>query len=128
VAGSVKLLVVDDDAGSLAALADILSMEGYLVETVANGQEALDHLRAAASPPALIVLDLFMPVMDGWQFLAEMKIDPKLSQFRIPVIVITALNAKVEEADAIIRKPVDLVRLLQTVTRLIGTAHKDSSS
>jgi CheY-like chemotaxis protein len=127
VAGSPKLLVVDDDAGSLAALADILSMEGYLVETVANGQEALDHLRAAASPPALIILDLFMPVMDGWQFLAEMKIDPKLSQLRIPVIVITALNAKVE-ADAIIRKPVDLVRLLQAVTRLLETTPKDSAA
>jgi CheY-like chemotaxis protein len=127
VAGSTRLLVVDDDAGSLAALADILSMEGYLVETVANGQEALDHLRAAASSPALIILDLFMPVMDGWQFLAEMKIDSKLAQFRIPVIVITALNAKVE-ADAIIRKPVDLVRLLQTVARLLGTASKDSAS
>jgi CheY-like chemotaxis protein len=127
VAGSPKLLVVDDDAGSLAALADILSMEGYLVETVANGQEALDHLRAAASPPALIILDLFMPVMDGWQFLAEIKIDPKLSQLRIPVIVITALNAKVE-ADAIIRKPVDLVRLLQAVTRLLETTPKDSAA
>jgi CheY-like chemotaxis protein len=128
VAGSVKLLVVDDDAGSLAALADILSMEGYLVETVANGREALDHLRAVAAPPALIILDLFMPVMDGWQFLAEMKTDSKLSEFGIPVIVITALNAKVEEADAIIRKPVDLVRLLQTVTRLLGNASNRSAT
>ena len=119
--------MVDDDVGSLAALADILSMEGYLIETVANGQEALDHLRAAASPPALIILDLFMPVMDGWQFLAEMKIDPQLSENRIPVIVITALNAKVE-ADAIIRKPVDLVRLLQTVTDLLESTSNRSGS
>lgn len=117
-AGSAKLLVVDDDAGSLTALADILSMEGYLVETVANGQEALDHLRDAETAPAVIILDLFMPVMDGWQFLAEMKTDPKLSRFRIPVIVVTALNAKVD-ADAIIRKPIDLVRLLQTVAALL---------
>jgi len=119
VTGSAKLLVVDDDAGSLAALTDILSMEGYLVETMSNGQEALDHLRAAEAPPNLIILDLFMPVMDGWQFLDEMKIDPRLSLLHIPVIIVTALNAKVD-ADAVIRKPIDLERLLHTISRLLG--------
>ena len=71
---------------------------------------------SALSPirPALIILDLFMPVMDGWQFLAEMKTDTKLSQVRIPVIVVTAFNAKVDEANAVIRKPIDLERLLHT--------------
>jgi CheY-like chemotaxis protein len=121
VTGSAKLLVVDDDAGSLAALTDILSMEGYLVETMSNGQEAIEYLRAAQAPPALIILDLFMPVMDGWQFLAEMKLDAKLSLLRIPVIIVTALNAKVD-ADAIIRKPIDLERLLHTIRRLLGRA------
>ena len=114
-------MVVDDDAGSLAALADILSMEGYSVESMSNGRQALDHLRAADTPPALIILDLFMPVMDGWQFMAELKIDPELSQLRIPVIVVTALNAKVD-ADAIIRKPIDLERLLHTIGALLEKA------
>ncbi len=117
-AGVTKVMVVDDDAGSLAALADVLSLEGYLVETMSNGQEALEHLRAAAEPPVLIILDLFMPVMDGWQFLAEMKTDARLSQLHIPVIVVTAFNAKVEEADAVIRKPIDLERLLHTINTL----------
>ena len=121
--GSGKLVVVDDDAGSLAALADILSLEGYLVHTLSNGQEALDHLRTAPDPPILIILDLFMPVMDGWQFLAEMKADPRLSPLRIPVIVVTALNAKVEEADAVIRKPIDLERLLYTIKTLENRRH-----
>jgi CheY-like chemotaxis protein len=116
--GSAKLLVVDDDAGSLAALADILSLEGYLVHTMSNGLEALEHLRANADPPALIILDLFMPVMDGWQFLAEMKADARLSDLAIPVIVVTAFNAKVEEAHAVIRKPIDLERLLHTLQTL----------
>ena len=116
--GAGKLLVVDDDAGSLAALADILSLEGYLVHTLSNGQEALDHLRAESDPPDLIILDLFMPVMDGWQFLAEMRADPRLSQLHIPVVVVTAFNAKVEEADAVIRKPIDLERLLHTLKTL----------
>ena len=74
---------------------------------MSNGREALDHLHADDDPPALIILDLFMPVMDGWQFLAEMKADPRLSQLHIPVIVVTAFNAKVEEANAIIRKPIE---------------------
>ena len=101
-------------------------MEGYLVESFANGREALEHLRAADVLPALIILDLFMPVMDGWQFLAEMRSDAKLSQSRIPVIVVTAFNAKVD-ADAVIRKPIDLVRLLQTVSKLRGAGSEGST-
>jgi CheY-like chemotaxis protein len=116
--GAAKVLVVDDDAGSLAAMADILSLEGYLVLTMSNGREALDHLQAEAEPPALIILDLFMPVMDGWQFLAEMKADPRLSQLHIPVIVVTAFNAKVEEANAVIRKPIDIELLFHTLKTL----------
>jgi CheY-like chemotaxis protein len=64
-----------------------------------------------------------MPVMDGWQFLAEIESDPKLSKARIPVIVVTALNAKVS-ADAIIRKPIDLERLLHTIGALLEAAPK----
>ena len=119
-------MVVDDDAGSLAALADILSIEGYLVKTMFNGQEALDHLRAEADLPALIILDLFMPVMDGWQFLAELKSDSRLSQFDFPVIVVTAFSAKVEEADAVIRKPIDLERLLHTMRALLEQTPQQS--
>jgi CheY-like chemotaxis protein len=115
---SAKVLVVDDDAGSLAALADILSLEGYRVQTMSNGLEALEYLREADDPPSFIILDLFMPVMDGWQFLAETNADPRLSQLRIPVVVVTALNAKVEAADAVIRKPIDLERLLHTLKTL----------
>jgi CheY-like chemotaxis protein len=118
-AAGINVMVVDDDAGSLAALADILSLEGYLVETMSNGLEALDHLRAAATPPALIILDLFMPVMDGWQFLAELKADARLSELRIPVVVVTALSTKVDAANAVIRKPIDLERLLHTVGTLL---------
>ena len=119
-------MVVDDDAGSLAALGDILSMEGYLVETMSNGREALDHLRSANRPPSLIILDLFMPVMDGWQFLAELKIDERLAAFNIPVIVVSAFNSKVEAADAVIRKPIDLERLLHTL-KLLLQRHPPSS-
>jgi CheY-like chemotaxis protein len=119
-------MVVDDDAGSLAALADIISMEGYSVETMSNGLEALEHLRSAKTPPSLIILDLLMPVMDGWQFLAEMEIDPKLSKAHIPVVVVTALNAKVT-ADAIIPKPIDLEHLLHTIDSLLGKAPKSSN-
>jgi CheY-like chemotaxis protein len=112
-------MVVDDDAGSLSALSDILALEGFLVETMSNGREALDHLRTADAPASLVILDLLMPVMDGWQFLAELKADPKLAQLRIPVIIVTALNSRVD-ADAVIRKPIDLERLLHTVRDLLN--------
>jgi len=109
------ILVVDDDAGALSALADILSIEGYAVQTVSNGREALDLL-SDSQPPALIILDMLMPVMDGWQFLAEMKSDSKLA--KTPVVVVSALDTQID-ADAVFSKPINLESLLRTVTDLV---------
>src|SRR3982074_3818832 len=82
-----NILVVEDDPDIRAALTQILSDDGYAVATAANGQEAIDHLRRT-SPPALILLDLMMPVMDGWQFRSHQKQDPALKS--IPVVIVTA--------------------------------------
>jgi CheY-like chemotaxis protein len=109
------ILVVDDDLGALSALADILSIEGYAVQMVSNGREALDLL-SGSRPPSLIILDLFMPVMDGWQFLAEMKSDSKLAN--TPVVVVSALDTQID-ADAVFQKPINLESLLRTVTNLV---------
>ena len=109
------ILLVDDDAGALSALADILSIEGYAVQTVSNGREALDLL-SDSRPPSLIILDLFMPVMDGWQFLAEMKSDSKFA--KTPVVVVSALDTQID-ADAVFSKPINLESLLRTVTDLV---------
>jgi CheY-like chemotaxis protein len=77
------VLIVDDDADLRRALARILRQHGYVPTTAANGQEALDYLRRGERP-ALIVLDLAMPVLDGWAFLNERNRD---DDFRsIPVV------------------------------------------
>ncbi|PLS79555.1 MAG: response regulator, partial [Chloroflexi bacterium] len=85
---SATILVVDDDSGIREALTDILEDEGYAVRSACDGQAALDLLRQQAEPPALVLLDLMMPRMNGWQFRSEQRRDPALAN--IPVVVISA--------------------------------------
>jgi len=80
------ILVVEDDADSRAALCDAMIDAGYLPFAVADGVEALDHLRTGARPN-LIVLDLMLPRIDGWRFLSILADEPDLQG--IPVLVCT---------------------------------------
>lgn len=92
----------------------LLEMKGYHAAAAGNGQEALDYLREAPVPD-LIILDLWMPVMDGWQFRSEQARDARLRE--VPVVVVTALGDQAGiDADEIILKPVDVNRLLQAVS------------
>ncbi len=112
------VLVVDDNADAVAALAQILEYEGYAVATALDGREALEYLDTHP-PPNLIILDLMMPGMDGWEFRAEIA---KLPIFAtVPIVVMTALadSAKID-ADALIAKPIDLKRLLRVMDRLLA--------
>src|SRR5205814_8831977 len=87
--GCPRILVVDDDPDIRDSLREVLEDEGYDVSCVGNGREALDHLKAASPRPCVILLDLMMPVMDGWQFRREQKkLEPELAN--IPLVVITA--------------------------------------
>ncbi len=81
------ILVIDDDADIRESLSEMLSDEGHRVQAAANGQEALDLLRGSPAP-CMILLDLMMPIMNGWQFVQEQATDPVLAA--IPVWVITA--------------------------------------
>jgi CheY-like chemotaxis protein len=116
-----RILVVDDDVGIRQAIAELLAEEGFEVSCAANGAEALGMLEAS-SVPSLILLDLTMPVMDGWTFRNAQRRDPRLA--RIPTIVLTAIHGgdpRVFEplaADAFLPKPFDLDRLMATVHRL----------
>ncbi len=124
-----EILVIDDDEAIRQALVDTLEDEGYPVFAVADGQAALDRLRRGARP-SLILLDLMMPVMDGWRFADELRKDPELA--RIPVVVLTAdgrVRDKARElaADGWIAKPVELEELLEVVGKYCGDGAATSS-
>ena len=114
-----SVLIVEDDFDVRDALSQLLEFEGYVVAGAANGQEAIDHLRSTPRPAA-ILLDLMMPVMDGFQFRSELMHDPTLAS--IPVIIISA-DASVAEkaarmgATAYLRKPIEVDALLHTLER-----------
>src|ERR1700691_4056220 len=115
-----KILVVEDDEDAREAMVALLQMKGYHAVPAGNGREALDCLHQASAPD-LIILDLWMPVMDGWHFRSEQIKNPRLGH--IPVIVVTALSDRTDvDANEIIIKPVDVHRLLTTVDRLLSTA------
>jgi CheY-like chemotaxis protein len=112
-----RILVVDDDPDIRAALEDALSVSGYLVAAARNGSEALQALRSMRCD--LVLLDLMMPVMTGWEFRDEQLRDPVLAG--IPVIVISAARSPAPiDAAAYLPKPFDLDRLLELVDRLAG--------
>lgn len=110
-----RILVVDDDESIRQIVRLCLSEEGYEVREAANGQVALELLEAAQAD--LILLDLRMPVMDGWEFARQYTSMPEP---RAPIVAfVAALNAEEECADlpaaAIINKPFDLDDLVRAV-------------
>jgi len=108
-----KILVVEDDDDIRDSLKELLEEEGYQVDTAANGEQALNRLRGGA--PQLILLDLMMPVMDGWEFQKQLRESPSFS--RVPIIVISASKFSREplNAAAFIPKPLDAGVLLETI-------------
>jgi CheY-like chemotaxis protein len=109
------VLVIEDDEGLREMMAQLLTLEGFQTATVANGQEALAYLHAS-SKPEVILLDLMMPVMDGWEFRRHQQADPALAG--VPVIVLSALDqarAADVAATAFLKKPLDFDRLLDLV-------------
>jgi CheY-like chemotaxis protein len=114
------ILVVDDDADSRETLAELLASRGYAVESAENGRQALEYL--SCSKPALIILDLMMPVMSGWEFLERQRIDPRLQP--LPVVVMTASGLVHDiKANAVIQKPVDFGALMNAVDRALDPGH-----
>lgn len=111
-----RVFVVEDDSELRRTLGEALTAQGYEVVAAANGAEALDALRRAESRPCLILLDLMMPVMNGYEFRAAQRADPALSD--IPVVVISAHErSEVVDADEFLPKPVALRRLLSVIAR-----------
>lgn len=113
------VFLVDDDETLLDALAGLLESEGYEVETARNGKEAIEKL-AVTTPPGVILLDLKMPVMDGWQFLAARSAEASTPP--VPVVLLSGL-AFIPNAPGVadfLSKPIDPSRLLACVRRFCG--------
>jgi len=113
----VNVLVVDDQEAIRATLRTALDDEGFTVETAANGKEALDILERWQ--PCVILLDLMMPVMDGWAFREEQR----RAGSTVPVVLLSAAGRLEEHeralgAAAVISKPFDLDRVISTIERV----------
>ena len=113
-----RVMIVEDDYEARESLAAVLVSEGYAVAEAEHGQAALEQLRRSPTDFCLIVLDLFMPVMNGWAFRDAQVKDPTLAA--IPVVVVTADATAARRASelgiaAAMTKPVDFDRLLAVV-------------
>jgi CheY-like chemotaxis protein len=114
------LLVVEDSAEIQLLLKALFEGEGYHVKLASDGAAALEQLRSSAGMPFLILLDLMMPGMDGFQFRNQQKADPALAH--IPVVIMTA-DSNVEkksismDVKGYIKKPLDVDSLLQVVAQ-----------
>jgi CheY-like chemotaxis protein len=118
-ATSQPLMIIDDDDDLRDALMDVMSAQGYEVAAFADARAALSALEEGLIP-FLILLDLMMPGMSGWEFRAAQLANPKL--LSIPVVVVTAANMLSDGVHTlsgleILRKPFDVSTLLTTVAR-----------
>jgi len=115
------VLVVDDDAATRQTLRDVLQEEGYSVSVAEDGRAALALMRSTIRP-RMILLDLMMPGMDGWQLREELLLDPGLA--RIPIAVCSVLapfdRRSALDVQATLKKPIELAHLLRTVESLLG--------
>jgi CheY-like chemotaxis protein len=113
------ILIVDDDKDIQASIKMILELKGYGVVSASNGKEALTYIQDI-NPPALILLDLMMPAMDGFEFLKKLETDYKA--LAVPVIVMSAARNKATEVKnyTTLLKPFDIDYLLTLVERHVA--------
>jgi CheY-like chemotaxis protein len=117
--GVPRVLVVDDDADIRDTLVMVLGSRGYTVSVAADGAEALERLRAMSPPPCLVLLDLMMPGMNGFEVWQAMESSGLTA---IPVVALTgagpAVTARAQELRLeVLHKPIGLAQLLQAVAR-----------
>jgi CheY-like chemotaxis protein len=120
-----RVLLVDDNFVTRETMSLLLGGVGYQVVTAANGQDALERLRAHA-PPNLILLDLDMPVMDGITFCQQRKKDDRFAA--IPLVLVSSADDLAEKAssvgaDSYLQKPVDSIQLLDVLRHCCGVTH-----
>jgi CheY-like chemotaxis protein len=121
------LLVVDDDEPTRVLLTELFNANGYAVVLAENGEQALKHLLDYA--PDLVVLDLQMPVMDGWRFRAEQQLLSNLRVATVPVVLLTATDNAAKSAETLhaagfIEKPFEPDLLLGVVLKALKSAQR----
>jgi CheY-like chemotaxis protein len=109
-----KILIIEDDANIREVLELALVFEGYDIFCAVNGKDGIDQLAKGISPD-LILLDLMMPIMNGWEFVEKLSMDQKNKN--VPVVVISAFTEKniPIKCSAFVPKPFDLTHLLNTL-------------
>ena len=113
-----SVVVVDDEPGFCETVKEILEEEGFEVDVASDGRAALGLLRARATLPCIVILDLAMPVMDGNAVYQEMQRDPALST--IPIVIATSDPSRAPKGAEVMAKPLSIARLLQTVRGRCG--------
>jgi CheY-like chemotaxis protein len=116
-----QVLVVDDDSAVRRAVARFLRAEGIDVLEASNGEEGLTRLRQAPDVSA-VLLDLRMPIMDGWTFRREQRLDPSIA--KIPVVIMSGADVdrfNELEAAAAFEKPVQMSEVAVVLHRLCGS-------
>lgn len=112
-----RILIVEDNPAIRQTYELVLEQQGYQVVTAENGEDALTKLKNGAPRPHLILLDLMMPVMNGWEFLKVRRADPEL--FAVPVLALTcgAVRTPLTDAMLVVDKPMDIGELMTLVRR-----------
>ena len=124
-----RVLLVEDDLDLRDILQDILEDEGYDVIPAAHGRQALEYLRTTRScedAPALVILDLIMPIVNGWDVLDAIRCEPSL---QVPVIVVSGVEkSKPNGVAAYLCKPFNMVELLDAVRGARCESHREGSA
>jgi CheY-like chemotaxis protein len=124
------VLLVDDDVAIREALAEVLVDEGFAVHEAGNGAEALDWLHRHGSngtKPCVVLLDLMMPVMDGWELHAALKSHPELSA--VPIVVLSCfdryrIEPSLDDIQGYIEKPIRTAQLMNIVGQHVTRAER----
>ncbi len=120
------IYIVDDERHIVRIVKINLELKGYAVKSASDGVEALQALQSETEPVALLLCDVMMPYMDGFELVSRLKADEKLKTIPVAMLTARTVDPDIEEgytrgALAYLTKPVDLQELLDTVQNLAGT-------
>lgn len=107
------VLIVEDEEESRETLRELLELEGLVVQTAANGREGLDAIAALDGRLCVVLLDLFMPVMDGWQVVDALRREGRLGSVR--VVIVTSAAHRAPPGVPVLEKPLDIARLMEAI-------------